>query len=68
MKKEIKSKSVEKTKGLYDKTLEKTSIKEIPKVTTGTPGRTDGNLLIQQLGTAGSDAVNGFTGTLGRFE
>jgi len=37
------------------------------KVTTGTPGRTDGNLLIQQLGTAGSDAVNGFAGTLGRF-
>ena len=65
--KEIKFKSVEKTKGLYDKTLEKISIKEISKVTTGTPGRTDGNLLIQQLGTAGNDAVNGFTGTLGRF-
>tara|TARA_R110001592_G_scaffold195008_1_gene442668 strand:+ start:67 stop:1458 length:1392 start_codon:yes stop_codon:yes gene_type:complete len=65
--KEIKSKSAEKTKGLYDKTLEKISIKEISKVTTGTPGRTDGNLLIQQLGTAGNDAVNGFTGTLGRF-
>jgi hypothetical protein len=42
-------------------------IKDIPKVTTGTPGRTDGNLYIQQLGTAGSDAVNGFSKNLARF-
>ena len=42
-------------------------IKDIPKVTTGTPARTDGNLYIQQLGTAGSDAVNGFSKNLARF-
>ena len=47
-------------------TIKKQSKKKL-NVTTGTPGRTDGNLLIQQLGTAGSDAVNGFAGTLGRF-
>jgi len=37
------------------------------KVTEGTPGRTDGNLLIQQLGSAGSNVTNSFSKTLGRF-
>mgnify|MGYP003642277511 FL=1 len=55
------------SKDLKLKSKEKTEIKKIPKVTTGTPGRTDGNLLIQQLGTSGNDTVNGFAGTLGRF-
>ena len=63
--------SIKNTKTLNGKFLPKTSekyeVKDIPKVTTGTPGRTDGNLLIQQLGSTGSSAVNGFTGTLGRF-
>ena len=44
----------------------KLSKKEI-KVTTGTPDRTDGNLLIQQLGTSGSNVTDSFSGTLGRF-
>ena len=61
--KEVKSKSIEKNKKPYGKS----EVKDIPKVTTGTPGRTDGNLLIQQLGTTNSSALNGFTGTLGRF-
>ena len=63
----VQLKTKEDPKGLKPKVSEKSEIKDIPKVTTGTPGRTDGNLLIQQLGTAGSDAVNGFAGTLGRF-
>ena len=37
------------------------------KVTEGTGGRTDGNLLIQQLGSSGSNVTNSFAGTLGRF-
>ena len=44
----------------------KLSRKEI-KVTTGTPDRTDGNLLIQQLGSSGSNVTNSFSNTLGRF-
>lgn len=37
------------------------------KVTEGAPGRTDGNLLIQQLGSAGSNVTDSFSLTLGRF-
>lgn len=37
------------------------------KVTEGTSGRTDGNLLIQQLGSAGSNVTDSFSKTLGRF-
>ena len=37
------------------------------KVTEGTPGRTDGNLYIQQIGSSASDVVNGFSKTLARF-
>jgi len=44
-----------------------TELKPIPKVTTGTPNRTDGNLLIQQLGSSGSNVTDSFSGTLGRF-
>ena len=44
----------------------KLSKKEI-KVTTGTPDRTDGNLLIQQLGSSGGNVTDSFSGTLGRF-
>lgn len=55
-----------KTRKKEKDTVKKQSKKKL-NVTTGTPGRTDGNLLLQQLGTAGSDAVNSFAGTLGRF-
>tara|TARA_R100000734_G_C3318202_1_gene112114 strand:- start:1011 stop:2411 length:1401 start_codon:yes stop_codon:yes gene_type:complete len=41
--------------------------KKIIKVTEGTPGRTDGNLLIQQLGSAGGNVTNSFSNTLARF-
>ena len=37
------------------------------KVTEGTPGRTDGNLFIQQIGSSAGDVVNGFSKTLARF-
>ena len=62
-----------KTKVITEKALskelnkEKTIIKEIPKVTTSTAERTDGNLLIQQLGSAGSNTTDSFSLTLGRF-
>mgnify|MGYP003109907593 CR=1 FL=1 len=58
-----------KTKVVTEKTLdkEKSKVKEIPKVTTGTSDRTDGNLFIQQLGSAGGNVTDSFSGTLGRF-
>lgn len=37
------------------------------KVTEGTPARTDGNLFIQQIGSAAGDTVNSFSKTLARF-
>ncbi len=58
-----------KTNNLLDYRKEqrkKLSRKEI-KVTAGTPDRTDGNLLIQQLGSSGSNVTDSFSGTLGRF-
>lgn len=48
-----------------DKNKQKGKLKT--KVTEGTGGRTDGNLLIQQLGSSGSNITNSFSGTLGRF-
>tara|TARA_R110000737_G_scaffold348490_1_gene382402 strand:- start:36 stop:1385 length:1350 start_codon:yes stop_codon:yes gene_type:complete len=59
----IKSKPTEKSKGVYDKTT--TPITS--KITTGTAGRTDGNLLLQRLGTAGTNITSSFAGTLARF-
>ena len=37
------------------------------KITTGTSGRTDGNLFLQRLGTAGTNTTSSFSGTLARF-
>jgi len=59
----IKSKPTEKSKGIYDKTT--TPITS--KVTAGTSGRTDGNLFLQRLGTAGPNTTSSFKGTLARF-
>ena len=65
-----KIQSISKGKDKY----EKKPIALKSKVTTGSAGRTDGNLLLQRLGTAGVDAVstaarpaNSFSGTLARF-
>tara|TARA_R110001592_G_scaffold200564_2_gene449418 strand:+ start:1563 stop:2957 length:1395 start_codon:yes stop_codon:yes gene_type:complete len=66
-KEEIKSNKNIYNKDLKSKPLQKTELKLIPKVTTGTPGRTDGNLFIQQLGTSGSNVTESFSLTLGRF-
>ena len=66
-KEEVKSNKNIYNKDLKSKPLQKTELKLIPKVTTGTPGRTDGNLFIQQLGTSGSNVTEGFSLTLGRF-
>lgn len=44
-----------------------TELKTIPKVTTGTPGRTDGNLVIEQIGSSGSDEADSFGLFLSRF-
>lgn len=49
--------------GMYDK--EKRRIAS--KITAGTAGRTDGNLLLQRLGTAGTNNTSSFSGTLARF-
>lgn len=45
----------------------KTVLEAIGKVNEATSGRTDGNLLIQQLGSAGSNVADSFSRTLGRF-
>ena len=58
-----KVKSTKKSKGKYEKTTTPTT----SPVTTGTSGRTDGNLLIQRLGTAGTNVTSSFAGTLARF-
>ena len=47
--------------------VDKKKQKKEKKITTGTPNRTDGNLLIQQLGSSGSNVTDSFSGTLGRF-
>jgi len=59
----IKSKPTDKSKGVY----EKTTTPVTSKITTGTAGRTDGNLLLQRLGTAGTNTTSSFAGTLARF-
>ena len=59
----FKSKPTKKSKGIYDKTT--TPITS--KVTAGTSGRTDGNLFLQRLGTAGANTTSSFAGTLARF-
>ena len=65
-----KIQSISKGKNKY----EKNSVTLKSKVTAASPGRTDGNLLLQRLGTAGTDSVstdarlaNSFSGTLSRF-
>lgn len=47
--------------------VERTEIEPIAKVNEATPGRTDGNLFIQQLGSAASNVTDSFSLTLGRF-
>ena len=59
----IKSKPTDTSKGVY----EKTTTPVASKITTGTAGRTDGNLLLQRLGTAGTNVTSSFAGTLARF-
>ena len=59
----IKSKPTEKSKGIY----EKTTTPITSKVTAGTSSRTDGNLFLQRLGTAGANITSSFAGTLARF-
>jgi len=59
----IKSKPTDKSKGVY----EKTTTPVTSKITTGTAGRTDGNLLLQRLGTTGINNQTSFAGTLARF-
>ena len=38
-----------------------------PFILPSTPGRTDGNLKIEELGSAGSNATNSFVGSVARF-
>ena len=59
----IKSKPTIKSKGVY----EKTTTPIVNKVTAGSSSRTDGNLLLQQLGSSGSNITSSFSGTLARF-
>ncbi len=59
----IKSKPTEKSKGIY----EKTTTPITSKVTAGSSSRTDGNLFLQRLGTAGTNITSSFAGTLARF-
>ena len=59
----IKSKPTDKSKGIYEKTTSPIT----SKITTGTANRTDGNLLLQRLGTAGINNETSFAGTLARF-
>tara|TARA_R100001463_G_scaffold92574_6_gene147359 strand:+ start:3979 stop:5337 length:1359 start_codon:yes stop_codon:yes gene_type:complete len=59
----IKSKPTDISKGIY----EKTTTPITSKITAGTTGRTDGNLLLQQLGSSGSNTTSSFSGTLARF-
>ena len=58
-----KIQSINKGKGKYDKK----SVAVYSKITTGSAGRTDGNLLLQRLGTAGTNITSSFSGTLARF-
>jgi hypothetical protein len=58
-----KIQSISKGKDKY----EKKPITLKSKVTTGSAGRTDGNLFLQQLGSSGSNITSSFSGTLARF-
>jgi len=58
-----KIQSINKGKNKYEK--KPVSIKS--KITKGSAGRTDGNLLLQRLGTAGLNTTSSFAGTLARF-
>ena len=58
-----KIQSISKGKNKY----EKKSVAVYSKITTGSAGRTDGNLLLQRLGTAGTNITSSFSGTLARF-
>ena len=58
-----KIQSISKGKNKY----EKNSVTLKSKVTAASPGRTDGNLLIQRLGTSGTNVTSSFAGTLARF-
>tara|TARA_R110000803_G_scaffold174285_1_gene236899 strand:+ start:1039 stop:2397 length:1359 start_codon:yes stop_codon:yes gene_type:complete len=59
----VKSKPTEKSKGIY----EKTTTPITSKVTAGSSSRTDGNLFLRRLGTAGTNTTSSFAGTLARF-
>ena len=59
----IKSKPTEKSKGIY----EKTTTPITSKVTAGSSSRTDGNLLLEQLGSSDENITSSFAGTLARF-
>tara|TARA_R110002020_G_scaffold356164_2_gene568768 strand:- start:431 stop:1762 length:1332 start_codon:yes stop_codon:yes gene_type:complete len=58
-----KIKSISKGNDIYEKVSKSIST----KITTGTSGRTDGNLFLQRLGTAGANTTSSFSGTLARF-
>jgi len=58
-----KIESISKGKDKY----EKKSTAVYSKITANTPARTDGNLLLQRLGTAGTNTTSSFSGTLARF-
>jgi len=58
-----KIKSISKGKDIY----EKKSTTVTSKITASTSDRTDGNLLLQRLGTAGTNTTTSFAGTLARF-
>jgi hypothetical protein len=58
-----KIQSISKGKDKY----EKKSVAVYSNITTGSADRTDGNLLLQRLGTAGPNITSSFSGTLARF-
>ena len=58
-----KIESINKGKDKY----EKKSTAVYSKITTGSADRTDGNLFLQRLGTAGTNTTSSFSGTLARF-
>ena len=58
-----KIQSISKGKDKYEK--KSTTVKS--KITVSTSDRTDGNLLLQRLGTAGTDVLTSFSGTLAGF-
>ena len=59
----IKSRPTRTSRGVYEKEI--TPITS--KITTGSSGRTDGNLFLQRLGTSGTNVTSSFAGTLSRF-